>query len=155
MFVFTIGGNIYDNSGKRQLGVITDWQLRQEIADRWQQPGDNASYPKLTLNPSNYPGLPGEWQYNSTMFLYDASYLRLRNLSLGYNLPQNIAKKIMAKSARIYISASNLLTWTRFHGDPEIARDFENVADRNMSSNITYLTPPQEQVFTFGLDLSF
>ncbi len=155
MFVFTIGGNLYDNSGKRQLGVVTDWQLRKEIADRWQQPGDIASYPKLTLNPANYPGLPGEWQYNSTMFLYDASYLRLRNLSLGYNLPKSLAQKIMANNARIYISASNLLTWSRFHGDPEIARDFENVADRNMSSNITYLTPPQEQVFTFGLDLSF
>ncbi len=155
MFVFTFGGNIYDNSGKRQLGVVTDWILKEEIGDRWQQPGDDASYPKLTLNPSNYPGLPGEWQYNSTMFLYDASYLRLRNLTLGYNLPESLAQRIMAKNARVYISASNLLTWSRFHGDPEIARDFENVADRNMSSNITYLTPPQEQTFTFGLDLSF
>lgn len=155
MFVFTIGGNIYDNSGKRQLGVVTDWQLRQEIGDRWREPGDIAKYPKLTLNPSNYPGLPGEWQYNSTMFLYDASYLRLRNLTLGYTLPSQIAKSIKLSRAKIYVSASNLLTWTTFYGDPEIARDFENVADRNMSSNITYLTPPQEQTFTFGLDLSF
>ncbi len=155
MFVFTIGGNIYDNSGKRQLGVVTDWQLRQELGDRWQNPGDIAKYPKLTLRPANYPGLPGEWQYNSTMFLYDASYVRLRHVSLGYTLPERVAKSLFVRSARMYISASNLLTFTRFNGDPEIARDFENVADRNMSSNITYLTPPQEQAFIFGLDISF
>lgn len=155
MFVFTIGGNIYDNSGKRQLGVVTDWNLRKEITDRWQEPGDIAKFPKLTLRPSNYPGLPGEWQYNSTMFLYDASYLRLRNVSLGYTLPKNISAKLKLTSARFYITASNLLTFTKFNGDPEIARDFENIADRNMSSNITYLTPPQEQTITFGIDLSF
>jgi TonB-dependent starch-binding outer membrane protein SusC len=155
MFVFTIGGNIYDNSGKRQLGVVTDWNLRKEITDRWREPGDIASFPKLTLTPSNYPGLPGEWQYNSTMFLYDASYLRLRNVSFGYSLPKSTAARLKVSNARFYFTASNLLTLTKFKGDPEIARDFENIADRNMSSNITYLTPPQEQSFTFGIELSF
>jgi TonB-linked SusC/RagA family outer membrane protein len=155
MFVYTIGGNIYDNSGKRQLGVVTDWNLRREITDRWQEPGDIAQFPKLTLRPANYPGLPGEWQYNSTMFLYDASYVRLRNVSLGYTLPKATAAKMKLSNARFYVTASNLLTFTKFKGDPEIARDFENIADRNMSSNITYLTPPQEQTFTFGIELSF
>jgi TonB-linked SusC/RagA family outer membrane protein len=155
MFVYTIGGNIYDNSGKRQLGVVTDWNLRKEITNRWREPGDIADYPKLTLKPANYPGLPGEWQYNSTMFLYDATYVRLRNLSVGYTLPNSIAKTMKISNARITFTASNLLTFTKFKGDPEIARDFENIADRNMSSNITYLTPPQEQTFSFGIELNF
>jgi len=155
LFNFIIGGNIYDGSGKRQLGVVTDWMMRKEIADRWRQPGDNAQFPRLTLQPSNYPGLPGEWQYNSTLFLYDASFLRLRNVELGYTFNPALLKKVQIKSLRAYVSATNIFTFTTFPLDPEIARDFENQADRNMSTNITYLTPPQERAFIFGLNLKF
>jgi len=48
------------------------------------------------------------------------------------------------------------LTFTNYTGgDPEIARDFENPADRNMSSNITYLTAPQEKSYNLTLNLTF
>jgi hypothetical protein len=48
LFVFTIGGDIYDSSSKRQLGVVTDWNMRTDLFDRWRQPGDQATYPRLT-----------------------------------------------------------------------------------------------------------
>ena len=38
MWVFTIGGDIYDSSSKRQMGVVTDWNMRTDLFDRWQQP---------------------------------------------------------------------------------------------------------------------
>jgi hypothetical protein len=51
---------------------------------------------------------------------------------------------------------TNLLTWTKYTGiDPEIARDFENPTDRNMSGSITYLTTPQEKSISLALNLSF
>ena len=51
---------------------------------------------------------------------------------------------------------TNLLTFTKYTGlDPEIARDFENATDRNMSPNITYLTPPQEKTYTMQLNITF
>ncbi|AHM63311.1 hypothetical protein D770_25330 [Flammeovirgaceae bacterium 311] len=154
LFTFTKGGNIYDGSAKRQLGKVTDWNMRSEIADRWTGPGDtDAKFPRLTLQ--NYPGLPDEWQYNSTLFLHDASFLRLRNLSIGYNLPASAAAKIRASTARVSLSAMNLLTFTKYPGDPEIARDFENLQDRNMSPNVTYLTTPQQRSITLGVNLSF
>ena len=57
---------------------------------------------------------------------------------------------------RFGISGTNLFTWTQFPGlDPEIARDFENNADRNMSVGITYLTPPQEKTYNIHVTLSF
>jgi hypothetical protein len=57
---------------------------------------------------------------------------------------------------RVSFTGSNLLTFTNYPGvDPEIARDFENPTDRNMSPNISYLTPPQEKTYTFSLNLSF
>jgi hypothetical protein len=51
---------------------------------------------------------------------------------------------------------TNLFTITNFPGlDPEVVRDFENAQDRNMSPNVTYLTPPQERAFTLGINMSF
>jgi hypothetical protein len=54
------------------------------------------------------------------------------------------------------IVGTNLLTWTRYTGiDPEIARDFENATDRNMSGSITYLTTPQEKSISLAFNFSF
>ncbi|MFN9519439.1 MAG: SusC/RagA family TonB-linked outer membrane protein, partial [Bacteroidota bacterium] len=53
LFIFQIGGSIYDASAKRQLGVVSFWNIRPEIADRWQKPGDDAKFPRLTLDASN------------------------------------------------------------------------------------------------------
>jgi TonB-linked SusC/RagA family outer membrane protein len=154
LFVFVIGGDIYDSSSKRQLGFLSDWNTREDIGDRWRQPGDIAKYPKVTLTPSEH-GNTKEW-FNTDMFIHDASYVRLRNISLGYNLPSGILSKYNLTSARISFSATNLLTFTKFPGlDPEVIRDFDNQTDRNMSPNITYLTPPQEKSFNFALNVTF
>jgi hypothetical protein len=59
-------------------------------------------------------------------------------------------------NAKIMFVATNILTWTKFTGlDPEIARDFENATDRNMSGSITYLTPPQEKSYSISIYVSF
>lgn len=156
LWVYTIGGNIYDGSAKRQTGIVTDWNMRRDILDRWRQPGDVTKYPRLTMKTSTYDGLSSEWQYNSTMYLYDASYLRLREITLAYNLPANVAKKVGLTKARIFVTGMNLLTFTKYPGgDPEIARDFENAQDRNLSPNITYLTPPQAKSIIFGVNVNF
>ncbi|KYP13596.1 TonB-dependent receptor [Flavihumibacter sp. CACIAM 22H1] len=156
LFTFTIGGNIYDGSAKRQLGVVTDWNIRTDIANRWQQPGDQASFPRLTMRPDTYYGLSSEWQYNSTMFLYDASFMRMRELTLAYNFPATMLKKLKIERAKFFVTGMNLLTWSKYPGgDPEIARDFENAQDRNLSPNITYLTPPQQKSITAGINITF
>jgi TonB-linked SusC/RagA family outer membrane protein len=155
LMVYKIGGNIYNSSAKRQNGVVTDWNMTTDYFDRWQQPGDQAKYPKLSRETSAYGLPPDPYQYNTTLFLEDGSYLRLRNVSLGYRLPSRwFGDKI--QSCRLIFTAVNILTFTNFTGgDPEIARDFENPADRNMSSNITYLTAPQEKSYNLTLNLTF
>lgn len=153
LVTFVAGGSLYDASAKRQLGVVTDWNMRKDIGDRWRQPGDVATYPRLTLNPATY-GLSSGWQYNTTQWLYDASFARLKNVSIGYNVPMKNESKI--RNLRFSLVATNLLTFTKFPGlDPEIARDFENPQDRNMSPNITYLTAPQQKAISGGINLSF
>lgn len=154
LFVYSIGGNIYDSSSKRQLGVITDWTLRTDLFDRWQQPGDVATYPRLTLDTETY-GSNTPW-INTDMWLHDASYMRLRNLTIGYTIPKAWAEKVHLTGARISFTATNILTFTTYPGlDPEVARDFENATDRNMSVNISYLTPPQEKTYNINLNIQF
>lgn len=158
LFTYVIGGKIYDNSGKYQfMGVSKkNWNFREDFYDRWTKPGDVAKYPRLTTDATTYPGLPSEDQFNSTMFLHDASYMRLRELTLGYSLKRSVLDKWKIRSLKFYLSGSNLLTFTKYPGgDPEITRDFENPQDRNLSPNVTYLTAPTQKTFVFGINLGF
>ena len=158
LFSYVIGGSIYDNSGKYQfMGVSKkNWNFREDFLNRWTKPGDDAQYPRLTYDATNYPGLPSEDQFNSTMFLHDASYLRLRELTIGYLFSPDMIKRWRIKSLRIYATGSNLLTFSKYPGgDPEITRDFENPQDRNLSPNVTYLTAPTQRTFILGVNLGF
>lgn len=158
LFSFVIGGNIYENSAKYQfLGVSKrNWNFREDFLDRWTQPGDNAKYPKLVYDATDYPGVPSEDQFNSTMFLRDADYLRLRELTLSYRFSKSTLANSFVKGLRVFVTGSNLLTFTKFPGgDPEITRDFENPQDRNLSPNITYLTAPSQKTVVFGVNLNF
>lgn len=83
----------------------------------------------------------------SSFWLQDASYLRLKNLVVGYTFPTNMVKKIGMQSLRIYFSGDNLFTWTDFVGDPE------RVIVNNTSGRFAIY--PQANVFTFGLKTTF
>ena len=154
LFVYSIGNDIYDSSSKRQLGRVDEWNKTPHFYDRWQKPGDVAKYPRATLDEGNH-GSTTPW-INTDLYLHDGSYARLRNLTLAYNVPRSFLEKIKLRSLRVAFVGTNLLTFTNFPGvDPEIARDFENPTDRNMSPNISYLTPPQERIYSITLNATF
>lgn len=157
LWTFSVGGNVYDDAAKRQLGVVTEWNMRREILNRWTGPGDaNAQYARLTLDPTTYGGMGSEWFFNTDQWLYDATFARLKNITLGYNLPLNPAKRWSMKRMRVFVQATNLVTLTKYPGsDPEVVRDVSSAQARNISPNVTYLTPPQERTFTVGIDLEF
>jgi len=158
LFTFVIGGNIYENSAKYQfLGVSKKfWNFRKDFLDHWTNPGDIARYPRLVADAASYPGVPSEDQFNSTMFLRSASYLRMRELTIAYRVPRAALKNLFFKDFRVFATGTNLLTFTKYPGgDPEITRDFENSQDRNLSPNITYLTAPTQKTFVFGINANF
>ena len=125
-FTAAFGAKIWDSSAKRQLGVVTDWNMRTDLFDRWRQPGDIASFPRLTLDETTY-GLPAGFPWwNTSLFMYDASYVRLRNASISYRVPASKG------NITLRLSGNNLFVLTNFIGlDPELTRDFENRQDRN------------------------
>ena len=156
LMTFSIGAKIFDSSSKRQLGVVTDWNMRTEIYDRWRQPGDLSTFPRLTLDETTY-GLPSGFPWwNTDLFVFDASYVRMRNLTLGYNFQNVKVKNLDFNQFRVAFNVTNLFTLTNFPGlDPEVVRDFENAQDRNLSPNVTYLTPPQERAYNIQINISF
>jgi hypothetical protein len=151
---FSLGAKIFDSSGKRQLGVVTDWNMRTDLLDRWTQPGDEATFARLTLDETTY-GLPSGFPWwNTSLFVYDADFLRIRNIAIGYTF--KLKKESKLQNLRIGANATNVFTFTNFPGlDPELVRDFENPQDRNLSPNVTYLTPPQERSFNFSINANF
>ncbi|PQA55543.1 SusC/RagA family TonB-linked outer membrane protein [Siphonobacter curvatus] len=83
--------------------------------DYWSPENTDAAYPRLTVNsiPNNYVA--------SSFWVRSASYLRLKNLVVGYTLPTALTTKAKIKSVRLYLSGQNLVTWTKFFPgfDPE------------------------------------
>jgi TonB-linked SusC/RagA family outer membrane protein len=110
----------YNNSGTRigfQIGkMIENDHYYYNEADP-SDPTNNltGSYPRLRIDGG------GQNTQNSTRWLYDGSYVRLKNLTLGYTLPKHYATKIFTENVRLYFSAENLFTITSFPGlDPEM-----------------------------------
>ena len=153
--VYSLGAKIFDSSGKRQMGVVTDWNMRTDLFDRWQAPGDaDKEFAKLTLNENTYGLQTGNPWWNTSLFIYKADYLRMKNMNLSYNFKMKEGSPI--RGLVVSLAASNLFVITNFPGlDPELVRDFENAQDRNLSPNVTYLTPPQERSYYITLNANF
>jgi TonB-linked SusC/RagA family outer membrane protein len=153
--IFSVGAQIYNSSEKRQATLISDWNMTPDVFDRWRKPGDSDTrFPRATLTEATY-GSGTPW-INTDQWLHDADYLRFRKLSVGYNFTPWRVSDTRDLSLRLEASITNFFTITNFPGlDPEIARDFDNPADRNLSPNVTYLTPPQERTANLAVFLKF
>jgi hypothetical protein len=89
----------------------------------------------------------------SSRYIEDGSFLRIRNVNLGYNLPTSLLSKIKVSSAKIYVSGQNLYTFTRYSGfDPESQNTGGGVIP---SLGVDYLTQPIPRVFMLGLNIGF
>ncbi|WP_084286792.1 TonB-dependent receptor [Pedobacter nyackensis] len=127
---------IFEGSSRRSLNQFASF------ADRWSFENQDSTIPVVNGNgPANY----------STRLIEDGSYLRLKTVSLGYNLPTAFLKKHGISSVRVYSSAQNLYTWTNYTGpDPEVSVGFTN-----LTQGFDYAAYPRARTITFGLNVSF
>ncbi|NDV95120.1 TonB-dependent receptor [Dysgonomonas sp. 521] len=88
----------------------------------------------------------------SNRFVEDGSYLRIKNISIGYTFPKKLLSKYQIENLRIYMNVQNLFTFTKYDGyDPEIGALNYDVKLRN----IDYARYPSQRIYTFGLNVSF
>ena len=110
--------------------------------DSWTPTNTNATLPALSTSIQN-----AETQPNS-YFVEDGSFVRLKNLQIGYTLPNTIAKKLGMNLLRVYIQGSNLFTITDYEGfDPEI------ISNNNLNLGVDNNVFPQSRILTLGVNL--
>lgn len=124
-----------------------------DLLNRWTPENTDTNIPKVSLDDRN-----GNRRI-STRFLEDGSYLRIRNLTLGYNFTE-LLKTDKISFLRLYVSAQNLLTVTKYSGlDPEIQANTNDTQGYNVSSDlavgIDWGTVPAPRTFLFGINLKF
>jgi len=145
MFTWAVGQEVYRDDAKfLEGGFDGNWNQTTKILDAWTPENTDTDVQKLTWQPDNR-------NYNTTRYLEDASYLRLKDLTIGYNLPASFTSKIKVKNVRLYFKGQNIWTLTNFTGwDPEVNRD----ASGNTTQGVTYLSPPQIKTIMFGINVT-
>ena len=141
-FFMVHGGNRSNGStGKATYGFYTK-QL-----DRWQKPGDITDIPRM-----GGPNKQLNYGLYTSRALEDGSYARLKNISLGYTLPNDVTSKVGLSNARIYVSGTNLLTFTRYSGlDPEINAG----GGKGTVGGVEMFTVPQPETWQAGISITF
>lgn len=159
-FQYSYGNKIY-NATRRWLETMTlnDRTIiganttQTAFDNRWQSPGDITEYPVV-----NYDDRNNNYTLSHNGWLEDGSYLRLKSVTLGYSFEQRFLSRLNLKSARIYLTANNLLTFTNYSGfDPEVDH-FTGVnggANSGLLRGYDYGSYPQSKSFRLGINLTF
>lgn len=126
----------------KKMARFGNYNYEVSYLDRWNGEGTSNTEPRVTNSGHNYEF--------STRFVEDGSYMRLRNVQLGYTLPQRVAQRVRLNTLRVYVSGTNLVTWTDFTGyTPEISS--ENVLGVGIDGG----SYPIAKTIVAGINISF
>lgn len=122
---------------KRELNQYASY------ADRWTPENPDSDIPAATNSASNL--------VISSRVVEDGSFLRLKSVTLGYNIPQTFLSRYKISNARVYVAAQNLWTWTSYSGyDPEVS-----IRDSALTPGLDYSSYPRALNISFGINLGF
>ncbi|PJJ75822.1 TonB-linked SusC/RagA family outer membrane protein [Thermoflavifilum aggregans] len=145
------GNKIYNQVLTDIEGFYRPFNITKRIATKsWHGPGTSNTFPRLSWKGAINNKQP------STRFLEDGSYLRLKNIQIGYTLGNNITSKLKISSIRIFLSVQNLLTFTKYTGlDPEQYISNNALNDGDRAVGIDWGTYPSARTFTAGININF
>jgi TonB-dependent starch-binding outer membrane protein SusC len=145
------GNKIYNQINTDIEGFYRAFNITERTAtESWNGEGTSNTQPRLS-----WIGAQNN-KITSTRFLEDGSYLRLKNVQLGYNLPSKLISRMKVSGARLYVSGQNLLTFTRYTGlDPEIATSANAAGEGAKAAGIDWGTYPSARILTVGVNVNF
>lgn len=152
IFIQGVQGNDILNATR----IFTEgmWEPRNQSAvvlQRWTTPGQITNVPREDLNNPN--GDPHDNSLISSRYVENGSYLRIKSLSLAYNLPAQFLNKLKISRLKLYATAENLLTFTKYSGfDPEVSAFGSS---SNVAPGVDFGTYPQTRDIIFGLSVTF
>lgn len=135
------GNDIFNASRIETEGMYDGKNQSTRVLNRWRIPGQITDVPKA-----------GYDLKNSTYFVEDGSYLRVKDISLSYNVTGDFLRKIGVTRLQPYFTASNLITWTSYSGmDPEV----NQWGNSGSVQGIDWGTYPHSKSFVFGVNVEF
>jgi TonB-linked SusC/RagA family outer membrane protein len=142
-FQGSFGGKVF-NALNQQLEISTlGTNASSVLEDRWTVANPSNEIPRASSSPL---GIVSE------RYVEDASFLRLKLITFGYTFPKSLSSKIGTKSVKLYVSAENLITWTKYTGyDPEVSSYEQN----NLYPGIDFGAYPNSKTFITGLNVTF
>ena len=143
------GNKIYNGTKVIGQGQLRLFNATTDVLNAWTPQNTNTDVPR------SISGDPNQNSRTSDRFLEDGSYLRLKNLSIGYTIPAatigKLTRNVLSRT-RIYVSSQNLLTFTKYTGyDPEVSSKNYNL----LNNGIDYVQYPQARTVMVGINLSF
>lgn len=138
-------GLIYHMRFHNSTGIVNG---HKDLLNSWKGEGTSNTLPRNSYD------APTSNRFFSSDYIQNASFLRLRNVALGYTLPASVASKGRMTNARIYVSAQNLFTITKYTGyDPEVGSAQTGI--RALTSGVDYGRYPRARMFTVGFSAQF
>ena len=136
--------DIYNNTKFAMENMHADWNSTADVWNAWSPEHTNTTQPRLGNATHNY-------DLANSYMVEDGSYLRLKNIQLGYSFNRNVLSKLRLSRLKLYISVENALTFTKFDGfDPEF------ISGNNAQQGVYNLTQyPQSRSVSFGINLGF
>ena len=152
-FYYTVGNDVFNMMRFFMEAGGTYGNKRALLTsqlDRWQKPGDHAKLPRLTSTTNPDGSL--NYGFQTSRYLEDGSFLRLKNLSIGYTLPKKQLQSIGIEKARVYLNITNVFTITKYSGpDPE-----SNVGTTYSAiQGLDFGLAPQPRQFIIGTNITF
>ncbi len=145
------GHQIYYQVATDIEGFYRAFNLTMRYYDeRWTGEGTSDTQPRASWSAKGNNTKP------STRFLEDASFMRLKNLQIGYTLPERLTQRLRMENARVYFIAHNLLTFTKYPGlDPEMTTSDNSRAEGDAAAGIDWGTYPLARSFNIGVNITF
>ncbi|MBP7169352.1 MAG: TonB-dependent receptor [Bacteroidales bacterium] len=145
-FQGTQGNDIFNASRIDTEGMFDVKNQTTEVLRRWKRPGQITDMPRAVSDGSTFN------VHNSTRFVEDGSYFRLKALTLSYSLPSKWLSRVSIKNFTLYATATNLFTITGYNGfDPEVNYG----GNSSVVQGVDYGTYPQSRSYIFGLSFEF
>lgn len=147
LLYYNLGGKVYDSfyASVMHEGGSAGTNMHRDELNAWTPENPNSDIPAIINS--------GTFMTNSesTRFLYDATYIKLKNVNLSYNLPKKLfGNGEIIRNAKVYVNADNLLTW--FKDD---WKGYDDIDIMGIGGYNTYITMPLTRTITFGLNLTF
>ena len=138
-FVYSIGGSVYDRDKSFILNTSSSGRaMSTELLNRWTPNNPNTNVPRVQTAATNWTSVSSRW-------LYDADYMRMKNLTISYSLPKKWLSKVFMADCRVYVQGDNLFTIFGPEGlDPE-----------QIISGLSYFRYPNMRTLSAGIDITF